>query len=136
MEKKNKAAIVYGYTICVVVVITFIISVGGLINAVINLSDPLHAGYYGNNEPSLASFNNYKADILKSQDKGQTVVWDDATLTSMYEAAKTDRIQKVTFDAHRSIIVNGVLIVICVVLFIIHWTWLRRLSKKTVEISV
>ena len=129
MEKKEKAALVYGYAVCLVAVITFIVCIAGVVNAVLDLSDPLHAGYTRANTPSLASFDNYKMDILKSSDSEQAFVPDDQALRAMYEAAKDDKIQKETHTAHKNIMVNGLLIIISVVLFLFHWRWMRRLAK-------
>ena len=129
MEKKSKAPMIYGYGVCLVAVITFIICIAGLMNAVMNLSDPLHAERDYNKSPSLASFENYKMDILTSSEKEQIFTPDDQTLLAMYEAAKSDKIQSVKHRAMRDIMVNGLLIIICVVLFLTHWLWMRRLNK-------
>lgn len=129
MEKKSKAPMIYGYAVCLVAVITFIICIAGLVNAVMNLDDPLHAERNFNKSPSLASFENYKMDILTSSEKEQTFTPDDQTLQTMYEAAKSDKIQSVKHRAKRDIMVNGLLIIICVVLFLTHWLWMRRLNK-------
>lgn len=129
MEKKSKAPMIYGYAVCLVAVITFIICISGLVNAVMNLSDPLHAERNYNKSPSLASFENYKMDILTSSEKEQTFTPDDQTLLAMYEAAKSDKIQSVKHRSMSDIMVNSLLIVICVVLFLTHWLWMRRLNK-------
>ena len=70
MEKSHKVvAQIYGYTVCLVAVITLLVTITTLVNAVFDLQDPLHAdskfqGLQGS--PSLASFENYKMDVLKS----------------------------------------------------------------------
>ena len=84
--------------------------------------------------PSLASFENYKMDILKSLQKGDesskvSYVPDDKTLRAMYEAARTDRIQSVKHQSNKSIIVGSLLIFICAILFVTHWRWVRKLNK-------
>ena len=135
MEKSQKVwAQIYGYTVCVVAVIAFLISITTLVNAIINLQDPIHGGMWFNQAPSLASFENYKMDILKSLQKGEeaskaSYVPDDQTLRGMYEAARTDRIQSVKHQSNKSIIVGGLLISICVILFVTHWRWVRKLNK-------
>jgi hypothetical protein len=129
MEKQSKAPMIYGYAVCLVAVITVIICVAGLVNSVIDLSDPLHAERDFTKSPSLASFENYKMDLLTSSEKELAYVPDDETLKAMYESAKEDKIQGITHRAFRDIMVNGLLIVICVVLFIFHWRWMQRLSN-------
>lgn len=131
MEKKNKMARVYGYLVCLVTVVTLIFTVAGIVNALLDLQDPMHSGFTPQGSPSLASFNNYKMDIMKAPEKtSATFTPDDATLREMYNAAKEEKILKVRHDAFQSITVNAVLIVICSILFAVHWIWMRRLDKS------
>ena len=129
MEKKSKAPLVYGYAVCIVAVITFLISIAGIIFAVMDLGDPLYAGR-NYNKVSLASFENYKMDMLKSPDEKQAWVPDDDTLKAMYEAEKDDVMRRVKHDSMRSLYINAVLIIICIVLFLTHWRWIRRVGRK------
>lgn len=136
MDKPKKAgAQIYGYTVCLVAVITFLFSIGNLVNAVLNLGDPLHSGYTSPESPSMASFENYKMDILKNTRKGDEVsktnyIPDDQTLRAMFESAKTDKIQKVKHDSNSSIMVCSILIFICMVLFFTHFRWMRNLTRS------
>jgi hypothetical protein len=136
MEKPHRMAQIYGYTVCLVAVITFIICISLIIPSIMDLSDPLHSGgpFEFVNTPSLASYENYKMDILKSskpedQKTGINYIPDDKTVRSMYEAAKADRISQANHSSIRSIVVNSLIILITIVLFITHWLWMRRLSK-------
>lgn len=136
MEKPHRMAQIYGYTVCLVAVITFIICIAMIIPSIMDLSDPLHAGgpFQFAGTASLASFENYKMDILKNtksddQKTGTNYIPDDKTLRSMYEAAKADRINQANHSSIRSIVVNSLIILISMVLFITHWVWMRRLSK-------
>ena len=135
MEKSQKVgAQIYGYTVCVVAVIAFLISVTTLANAIIDLQDPIHGAGWTPPGASLASFENYKMDILKSLQKGDesskaSYVPDDQTLRAMYEAARTDRIQSVKHQSNKSLIVSSLLIFICIILFLTHWRWVRKLNK-------
>ena len=132
MEKQNKIIQLYGYAVCLVTVITFLISLSVLVGTLFDLSDPLHSGNsYG--QPSLASFENYKMDLLRSQKEGKqesAYVPDDQTLHAMYEAAKADRIQQVRLNAHRQLTVNALLILVCIALFTTHWRWMRKVARE------
>jgi hypothetical protein len=139
MEKPPKIALIYGYLICLVAIITLLIAIPSLVNSIIDLSDPIHANnsYSSARQASLASFENYKMDILTSpQKEGQSTVPgyipDDQTLRAMYEAAKADKIQSALHIAHRTIIVFSLLTIISVVLFITHFKWMRNLSKTAI----
>ena len=130
-EKSQRIQMVYGYAVCIVTVIAFLISVTSVVYALIDLTDPVHAyRTYGKDAPSLASFDNYRVDIIKATDPAHGLELDNATLSSMYEAAKTDAIAKVRHDSIRAILVNGLVVLICIVLFVTHWLWMRRLSRK------
>lgn len=131
MEKKHIVAHIYGYAVCLITVIILFISMTNLTNAIIDSGDPLHVVSYGREKmPSLASFENYKMDILKSPEKESAYVPDDQTLRAMYEASKANKIQSVQHRTRRSIIVNSILIVLCVVFFSTHWIWMRKLAKS------
>lgn len=137
MEKKQRIPLVYGYAICLVAVITFIICVGIMVSAIIDMGDPIHAGFYPQNAPSLASYENYKMDILKAQNGSSAetkanFIPDDATLKAMYVAARADKIANQKHEAKKEIMVNSLLIIISCLLFITHWVWMQKLPKEPV----
>lgn len=134
MEKKSKAPIVYGYAVCLVAVITFLICSAGFVNALIDLGDPLHAERNYNKAPSLASFENYKMDVLKTGEKESSFVPDDETLKAMYNSAREEKITSVKHRTIRTMIVNSILLLISIILFITHWTWMRKLRKENINI--
>jgi len=130
MEKQNKIQMIYGYAVCLVAVITLLICVTSFVNAIIDLGDPLHAERDFQKTPSLASYENYKMDILTSSEKELAFTPDEQTLRAMFESAKADKIQSVKHRTNRDLIVNGLLIVLCIVLFIAHWRWMHKISMK------
>jgi len=134
MEKSQKVgAQIYGYAVCLTAVITFLISVSTLVNAILDLGDPLHAGWTPPEAPSLASFENYKMDILRSMPASESggqasYVPDDETLEGMYEAAKNDKIQSSQHSSMRNVMIGGILMVVCIILFITHWRWMKKIT--------
>jgi hypothetical protein len=136
MEKSTRiAAQVYGYSICLVAIITFLIATTGLITAIIDLGDPLHFGFPQQESPSLASYENYKLDVMRSSQRGAETstinyVPTEENLKLMYEAARNDRIQLSKHIANKAILINSFLIAICIVLFSVHWIWMRRIVKS------
>ncbi len=134
MEKSQKMPQIYGYLVCLTSVITFLICASTLMYAVLDLGDPIHAGFTPAEAPSLASFDNYKMDILRSAPKeGESArasyVPDDQTLRAMYEAAKDDKIQRVRHESNRTIVIDTILIIICIALFVTHWRWMKKIAK-------
>jgi len=135
MEKTLRVSQIYGYLVCLIAVVTFLISITQLVNSLIDLSDPIHAGWTSDKAPSLASFQNYKMDVLKSSANGDesaqaAYVPDDKTLHEMYQSAINDKIGLERHRAFRSIIFSGLLVVICIALFVTHWRWMQKLSHQ------
>ena|SRR5438876_8273129 len=130
----SKVAQFYGYSVCLVAVIAFLVSVGTLAGALVEWSDPLHASQYaGYPQRSLASFETYKMDVLNPQYAGPQssaprYTPEDETLRGMFEAARADRIQGIRLQLRRALVSNGLIIVLSAALFAIHWGWLKRLT--------
>ena len=133
----NSVTQFYGYSVCLVAVIAVLVATGGLAGAVVEWTDPLHAGEFLGfaQQRSLASFETYKMDILNPPFGGPQPTElryapDDETMRRMYEAARFDRIQSVRLRLRRSVVSNGLTVVFGVALFAVHWRWLRRLTKS------
>lgn len=127
MDKRNRLPQVYGYLVCLVSVITFLVCVGNLVSAAFDLSDPLHAWGDFEQQRSLSSFENYRMDIVSSVPQGQPVP-DDQSIRGMYDAARDAQIRTVRLRSMRTITVSGLLLLVAVVLFVGHWIWLRRIA--------
>lgn len=131
MKKSKIITTIYGYAVCLIAVIVVLICVSQLVFALIDLSDPLHSGWNSNNSPSLASYENYKMDILQS-DKSKNYespnfIPNDNVLCKMYKAARHDKIIMETHKANRDIVVNILMILISSLLFFFHWRWMRKM---------
>ena len=130
-EKSTIIQMIYGYAVCLVAVITFLIAITSLVQAVMDLTDPIHAyRSYGKDTPSLSSFENYKLGVMKSTDAEQFSQFDEETLELMYEADKTDAIAKVKHNSNSNILVDSLLLIITIILFAAHWIWLIKLRRK------
>ena len=135
MEKPARTgALIYGYGVCLVAVITFLISTTGLVSAILDLGDPLHAGFTPQGSPSLASYENYKLDVMKSFQQSaagnkENYTPDETTLKAMYESARNEKIMKVRHDSNKSILLSSLMILIAAVLFVTHWKWMQRMGR-------
>ena len=123
MEKKRKVIQVYAIIVCIVAIITFIICTAVLVSAIIDRGNPI---YSGGSKADLSSFENYKMEIMKSVDKDQAYIPDDQTIKRMYEDAKEGKINKVLHETKSNIIVTGVLIIFCIILFFTHWWMIKK----------
>ena len=127
MQTKQRAAKIYGYTVCVIAVITFIISLSSMITALLDTSEPLYAGYQ--DYTHLSSFDNFKVEAMKAISEDAAYIPDDATLKKMYESAREETIAHSMHTIWRNLTVSGIILILSIVLFIIHWMWMRRLSQ-------
>lgn len=118
---------VYGYIVCIIAVITMLFSLGGVITSVIDSMDPL---YTWGDTNHLSSFENFKLNALNTGKADIAYIPDDETLRVMYEDAKTHKIRRVMHETKKTITVSSILIVISILLFLVHWRWMRRIDKK------
>jgi hypothetical protein len=139
MDRTNsRIAQVYGYAVCFITVIVILISIKSVVDAVIDLSDPIRAdaGAYGRSGRSLSSFELYKLDAQRdprapmpvgaAPTKVQTDNLSDTDLRRLYEAEREQAIGNVKFRAMRTLIGSGLLIIVALILFVVHWRWLRE----------
>lgn len=133
--KPNRVPQIYGYTVCVIAVVTFLICATVIVNNVFDLANPIQAGLPL--ESSLSSFDAYKATYQKDQRvpvaapgsdaRADTV--SEATLRKRYDAMREDRISRVRFQSWKAITTSGLVLIISVILFAVHWRWLRKVGR-------
>src|SRR3954468_6397478 len=129
MERPSRIAQLYGYTVCLIALITVLVTLPNLIETFFRLSDPLQAE--SQFEPVLSSFDAYKATYDRAPFPGDEKAGPaprptDQDLRRQYEALRADRMQANTFQARRSLISQLLLLGFAVGLFYGHWRWLRR----------
>jgi len=130
MQQTSRVRQWYGYTVCLIAVITGLISVAGSLNNAFDLSNPLAAER--GSDVSLTSFEAYKATRGRFSPSDQRATPDttsETTLRARYEALRADRIAHRRFQAWKGLVTQIVLLVIAVALFVTHWRWLRRLPE-------
>jgi hypothetical protein len=139
MDRMNsRIAQVYGYAVCFITVIVMLISIRSVVDAVIDLSDPIRAdsGGYGRSGRSLSNFELYKLDARREPRvpgpagagpaKVQTDSLSDTDLRRLYDAEREQAIGNVKFRAIKTLIGSGLLIIVSLILFLVHWRWLRE----------
>jgi hypothetical protein len=130
MEKKQKIIQIYAVIICIVSIIAFLISMSGLVSSIIDRNDPLYAG---RSDINLASFENFKMEVLKTTQKDQAYIPNEETLHKMYEEAKADKIKRVEHNTYRDIVVSSFIIVIALILFGTHWWLMKKVKYEDVQ---
>lgn len=122
----HKIASIYGYAVCIVAVITFLIAVANIVGPILDIRNPLPAAYRSHDR-SLASFETYKMDTLRQLEAEQ--VPDDAVLRAAYQAAREERISAVRHRAVNQLAGSIIAVLAALLLFVFHWVWLSRLRQ-------
>ena len=123
MEKKNKIPQVYGYSICVIAIITFLITTAGLINSIIDAKFPEYNSWSQND---FVTFEKYKMNTLNAFTKDPNYIPTDEELQLMFEKEKAHNLQKVKIRITKDFLSNGIIFLISIILFWIHWRWMRK----------
>jgi hypothetical protein len=137
MERSTRIQQLYGYLVCIIAVITVLISSAQIVNAIFDLTRPANVNPYG--PDSDASYESYRltqlerATSIREKSGGQIAIPSDSAIRKMYEAQQRSRIAYARWNGTKSIVVNTILLIIALILFTIHWRWLRSLDRGTVN---
>jgi len=131
MPGANRIAQVYGYAVCLVAVITFLIAATGLVEAMFRMSGG--AGRSDVPDASLASFEAYKASKLLGPSPSGSLP-EDQLLRALYEGDRARAAaQRAESQASRRrgaterLVKSLLLIALSVGLFAAHWKWTVKL---------
>lgn len=124
----NRVLQVYATVVCIIAIITMLITIANLVSDYIDKSDPIHSAWQSDN---LSSFENFKMETMKGISADQAYIPSDEEIMKMYESAKQDKLEKAEHRINRDLTVNRLILIIALVLFIIHWMIIRK-SMKTV----
>ena len=134
----NRIAHVYGYAVCLTAIIVMFFAIKQIIDAAINLSNPLRAdlGGYSRMGLPLTDFELYKvearrrprlpmypgasAPVIEPSDTAE------AELRRLYDAERAAAIDSARFRATRSLVANLLLNIFAGIVFGVHWRWLRQ----------
>ncbi len=132
VDRPNRMAHLYGYTVCLIGLVIALITLSSILNAVFDRANPLQSERpFG---ASLTSFESYKATYRREQavfDRAEGAKPDtlsDASLRARYDALVRDRIASIRYRTGKSIMIGLVFLVLSAVLFFTHWRWVRRLN--------
>lgn len=135
MDRPNRVAQLYGYAVCLIAVVVFLVNANSLVESAFTLANPLRGGgdRFGM-QPVVSSFEAYRATVSRENrfnappgaGPAAATPLPDSLLRARYEALRADRIDQARFDAERSLTTSVLLLALSVVLFALHWRWLRR----------
>ena len=125
-EKPNRIPQIYGYTVCLIAVVAFLISINGIVDATFTLANPLY-GSYGPFD-GMASFESYEASRGERMVVDRNVPPDTTSVETRrrrFEVLRTDRIESNRLQAWKKLVGSGLTMIIAIGLFVWHWSWLR-----------
>jgi hypothetical protein len=135
MDRANRIAQLYGYTVCLVALVTILITLPAIVDNFFTLSNPAQGDTRFGFRAGLGSFEAYRAsqrqsgavaEPLGGRQAREEPPPSDEELRRRYEALRADQIASNLFDARRSLVRNGILLTLALGLFVGHWRWLRR----------
>lgn len=130
-EKPNRIPQIYGYTVCLIAVVAFLISINGIVDASFTLANPLH-GPYGHVD-GLTTFESYEASRGERMVAERNTPPDTTSLETRrrrFEALRADRIDSNRLQAWRRVVGSGLTMLIALALFAWHWSWLRTRAAE------
>jgi hypothetical protein len=139
MERPTWIAPLYGYLVCVVGVITFLVSLSGFVDAAFERAYPLQSrgGAYGPMGQSLTSFEAFRAtqnERMRMETRAGPATPSDtpstAELRMRYETLRAERMEQGRFYASQRLVKTGLLMFVAIVLFVTHWRWVRGLRDS------
>jgi len=132
VDRPNRMAHLYGYTVCLISLVIALITLSSILNAAFDRANPLQSeSPFG---ASLTSFESYKATYRREQavfDRAEGAKPDtlsDTSLRTRYDALVRDRIASTRYRTGKSITIGLIFLVLSVVLFLTNWRWVRRLN--------
>lgn len=136
MSKQHILSQIYGYTICLVTLLTFVFSIPSFVESLFDLSDITHSSSYST---KFISFQNYRSDYITAQKEGCTCeqgskdkikvnMPDEKSLQEMYETEKADELARTSFQTKRRFYMRLILMIVAAILFFFHWKWVRKFS--------
>lgn len=131
MDKTSRARQWYGYTVCLIAVVTALITIKSVLDSAVDLSNPLLGpDPYGE---SLVSFEAWQATrggrIEVPDAKAAADTLPEAVLRERFNAIRAERIAERQFRARKGLVTSGALLIVAAALFATHWRWLRSLPE-------
>ena len=132
VDKPNRVAQFYGYTVCLVALVISLTSLSSILSNLFQRANPLQSEMsFG---VQLTSFEGYKASIARegmfprnSQTAPDTT--SEATLRKRYDALVADRVAETRYQTSKALTTSSIFLVIAIVLFGTHWRWILRLGN-------
>jgi hypothetical protein len=123
---------VYGYTVCLIAVITILISLNSIVNNVFEFAEPEMSrevtGEFGGRSLE-ACRQRWMRTSSSTRPEGPAAaapdIPADSVLLALCAEERADRVAAVRHRALRSLVTSTLMLLVAGVLFAVHWRWLR-----------
>lgn len=123
----------YGYTVCLIAVITILISLNGIVHNTFEFAEPEMSrevtGEFGGRSLE-ACRQRWMRTASSTRPEAPAAapapdVPSDSALMALCAEERTDRIAAVRHRALRSLVTSTLMLLVAGILFAVHWRWLR-----------
>jgi hypothetical protein len=132
VDKPNRMGQFYGYSVCLIAIIVGLFSIASLLGTTFDRAHPLESGNaFGE---SLSSFEAYKASRTQRNEMELQAGFvhrdsvPDAALRTEYDGLVKQRLASVQYSSEKSLVTSGIMLLVAIALFAVHWRWLRRFN--------
>lgn len=123
----------YGYTVCLIAVITILISLNSIVNNTFEFAEPEMSrevtGEFGGRSLEACRQRWMRTATSTGPERPAAapapVVPSDSALLALCAEERTDRIAAVRHRALRSLVTSTLMLLVAGILFAVHWRWLR-----------
>lgn len=123
----------YGYTVCLIAVITILISLNSIVNNTFEFAEPemsreVTREFGGRSLEACRQRWMRSASPTPSDRPAAAPASDlpsDSALMTLCAEERTDRIAAVRHRALRSLVTSALMLLVAGILFAVHWRWLR-----------
>lgn len=122
----------YGYTVCLIAVITILLSLSSLVNNVFEFAEPEMSreitimGDMGGRSLEACRQRMRTAGAIRQGGPGAgNEVPPDSVLMTLCAEERAERIAAVRHRALRSLVTSTLMLLVAGILFALHWRWLR-----------
>ena len=141
MERPSKIQQLYAYAVCLVAVITILVTLPGMLDALLRRQAPFQGDqYFGPDNAVVAeSFEAHKMAnpgyryLQRPGSYGERTVYDtisEGQARERYELMRAERLATVRFQTTRELLTDVALLIVALALFVGHWRWLKSLAKS------
>lgn len=129
----------YGYTVCLIAVITILISLRNLVSNTFEFAEPAMSrevtGEFSGRSLEACKQRWMRTVASPGQERAATTpiakIPSDSALMVLCAEERTDRIAAVRYRALRSLITSALMLLVAGILFGVHWRWLRGSRTAT-----